>query len=68
MRKEPADRATDPSFVVRSHLQDFEQPSCAHAAADAHRHDDVLGTAPLAFEQRVDGAARAGHPDRKSVV
>ena len=29
----------------------------AHAAADAHRHDDVLRAAPLAFDQRMAGEA-----------
>ena len=32
---------------------DFEQPGCAHAAANAHGYDDVFDFAPLAFDQGV---------------
>src|SRR6185369_11146146 len=39
----------------------FEQPGRTHAAADAHRHDDVAGAAALALEQGVAHQARAGH-------
>src|ERR1700722_6918839 len=40
---------------------DFEQSGRAHAAADAHGHDDIARAAPLAFDQRVPGHARAAH-------
>ena len=40
---------------------DFEQSRCAHAAADAHRDDDMTRATPLAFDQRVTGHARAAH-------
>src|SRR5690349_23043410 len=45
-------------------LHDLEQAGGTHAAADAHRHDDVLGLAATALDQRVAGAARAGHAER----
>ena len=31
--------------------RDFEQAGGAHAAGDAHRHDDKLGAAALAFDE-----------------
>src|SRR5580704_8124817 len=43
---------------------DFEQSRRAHAAADAHGHDDIARAAPLAFDQRVTGEAGAAHPIR----
>jgi hypothetical protein len=44
--------------------ENFEQSRCAHAAADAHRHDAVFRAAPLAFDQQVAGHARARHAVR----
>src|SRR3954470_7220790 len=44
--------------------EDLEQAGGAHAAADAHRDDAVLGAAPLALEQDVAGHPGAGHPIR----
>src|SRR5258708_34737995 len=41
----------------------LEQAGGAHAAADAHRDDDVLGLAATALDQGVAGAARAGHAE-----
>src|SRR5580765_5113464 len=52
------------SGVVAMLLEDLEQSRCAHAAADAHRHDAVLRAAPLAFDQQMAGHARAGHAVR----
>src|SRR5690554_6887369 len=40
---------------------DLEQARRAHAAADAHRHDHVLGAATPALEQRVAGHPRPRH-------
>src|SRR5947209_3717352 len=45
-------------------LQDLEEPGRAHAAADAHRDDDITNSAALTFDQRVTDHARAGHPVR----
>src|SRR6266536_5139911 len=39
----------------------LEQSGCAHAAADAHGDDAVLGAAPLALDQDVAGHARPRH-------
>src|SRR6267378_3172478 len=43
-------------------LHDLKQPGRAHAAADAHRDDDLFGAAPLAFDERVADEPLAGHP------
>src|SRR5947208_2394706 len=43
---------------------DLKKSCAAHAAADAHGDDDVLGAAAFAFLQDVAGQARAGHPER----
>mmetsp|Transcript_21061 Transcript_21061/g.81578 ORF Transcript_21061/g.81578 Transcript_21061/m.81578 type:complete len:451 (-) Transcript_21061:3205-4557(-) len=42
-------------------LEHFEHAGRAHAAADAHRHADTLGTAALAFDEGVAGQALARH-------
>jgi hypothetical protein len=42
-----------------STLQNLEQPRRALSAADAHGDDDIFRAAPLAFDQRVAGHARA---------
>ncbi len=42
-----------------SRLGDLEEAGGAHAAADAHRHDDVFCAPAFAFDQRVHGHARA---------
>src|SRR5580704_17555409 len=42
----------------------LEQSRAAHAAADAHRDDDVLGLAVLAFHQHMAGQPRPRHPKR----
>src|ERR1700744_3731616 len=42
-------------------LQHLEQPRGAHAAADAHGDDSILGLAAAAFHQRVTGQPRARH-------
>src|SRR6266566_4453642 len=47
------------SGIRATRSRDFEQAGRAHAAADAHRDDDVLRAAALAFDQRVAGEARA---------
>ena len=52
-----ARRATGCRRCLPRHL---EQPRGAHAAADAHRDDDVAHAAPPAFDQRV--ARRAARP------
>src|SRR5579862_9552488 len=44
-------------------LHDLEEARGAHAAADAHGHDDVLGLAPAALDEDMAGAARAGHAE-----
>ena len=44
--------------------QHFEQARRAHAAADAHRDDDMLDAAALAFDERVPDEPRAGHAVR----
>src|SRR6267143_4555414 len=46
-----------PRFLVPS--RHFEQTGGAHAAADAHRRDDVPHAAALALDQRVPDQARA---------
>src|SRR5690606_33036681 len=43
--------------------ENLEQAGGAHAAADAHRDDDVLRLAPLAFHQDVAGQAGTGHAE-----
>src|SRR5207237_4323718 len=43
---------------------DLEQPCRTHAAADAHRADDVFRAASFALDQRVPDHARAGHAIR----
>src|ERR1700679_3992844 len=40
---------------------DLEQAGRTHAAADAHRDDDVSDSAALALEERVTGHAGARH-------
>jgi hypothetical protein len=44
-------------YLSRADLEngsgDFEQPSRAHATANAHGYDDVFDFAPLAFDQGV---------------
>src|SRR5687768_3987970 len=52
------------TFRRLSGLKDFEQAGRAHSAADAHRHDDIFGTAPLALDQSVAGQASARHAVR----
>src|SRR5882757_8065178 len=44
-------------------IHHLEQAGRAHAAADAHRHHDVLGLAAAALDQSMAGAARAGHAE-----
>src|SRR5206468_10370536 len=44
--------------------KNFEHARRAHAAADAHRDDDALGAAALAFDQRVAGQALTRHAVR----
>src|SRR5437899_346973 len=63
--------AADPAAPLRTKafarfrsMHDLEQAGRAHAAADAHGDDDVLGLAPAALDQGVAGAARAGHAER----
>src|SRR5580704_10582605 len=41
--------------------QHLEKTGGAHAAADAHGHDDVLDAAAFALDQRVPDQARARH-------
>jgi hypothetical protein len=48
-------------FNGRKWRENLEQSGRAHAAADAHRDDDILGAAALAFDQRRGRSARAGH-------
>src|SRR6185295_1849343 len=55
MTKTPSERRA----TGRQRSQDFEHAGSAHAAADAHRDDDLLGAAALAFDQRVTGEALA---------
>src|SRR5438034_6699603 len=45
-------------------LVNLKQPRRAHAAADAHRDDRMLGAATLAFDQDMPGHARAAHAER----
>ena len=47
----------------RIHQIHLEQTRRAHAAADAHRDDRLLGAAALAFHQHVAGETRAGHAE-----
>src|SRR5258705_12713044 len=51
-----------PSVATRS--EHFEESSGTHAAADAHRDDDVADTAALPFDERVPDQAGAGHTVR----
>src|SRR5215208_2028554 len=53
-----ASLATLPCGEGSRHL---EQPGGAHAAADAHRADDVLGAAALALDEGVADHAGAAH-------
>src|SRR5690242_1058456 len=61
------------AYAFRARLDHLEQAGRAHAAADAHRHDDVLHAAALAFDERVADEARSGdavgmaHRDRAAV-
>src|SRR6202140_634158 len=49
-------------------MDDFQQPGCTHAAADAHRDDCIFGLATASFDQGVPGEPGSGHsigmPDR----
>src|SRR5262245_29141709 len=56
-------RCPAPPLPREDLLHDLEQAGSAHAAADAHGDDHVLGPAPAAFDQDVAGAARAGHAE-----
>src|SRR2546422_5900658 len=49
------------SLEFRSASNHLEKTRRAHAAADAHGDDDVLRAAPLAFDERMAGEARARH-------
>lgn len=49
--------------VIPRLVEDFEQAGCAHAAADAHGDDTVLGFAALTFHQDGAGAACARHAE-----
>ena len=40
---------------------DLEQPGLALAAADAHRHHDMLRTAALALDERMPGQPGSAH-------
>ena len=46
------------AVVAADHSAQGDPPERVHAAADAHRHDDALGAAPLAFDE--------GMPDDRS--
>ena len=46
---------------IGSHHSTSNKPGGAHAAADAHRDDDVLDAAALAFDERVADEPRARH-------
>src|SRR5688572_26898669 len=41
--------------------ENFEHAGCAHDAEDAHRDDDLLGAAALAFDEGVAREALAAH-------
>src|ERR1700677_3495787 len=45
---------------------ELEQAGGAHAAPDAHRHDDVFDVAALAFQQRVHRHPGTAEPIRVS--
>src|SRR5689334_20294211 len=45
----------------RRESEHFEQPRCAHSAADAHGDDHIFDAAAPAFDQRVAGHPRAAH-------
>jgi hypothetical protein len=44
-----------------SHLCDFEEPRCAHAAADTHGDHNIFRTPALTFNQGVPGHPITGH-------
>src|SRR5262245_12872393 len=56
-------RCPTPPLPREDLLHDLEQAGSAHAAADAHGDDHVLGLAAAAFDQDMAGAARAGHAE-----
>src|SRR5690606_5678228 len=56
-------RACCPELSRAGRSENLEQPRGAHAATDAHRHDDVLGAAPLAFHQHMPRQASTRHAE-----
>src|SRR5262245_13617308 len=56
-------RCPTPPLPRKDLLHDLKQAGGAHAAADAHGDDHVLGLAAAAFDQDMPGAARAGHAE-----
>src|SRR5664279_4394495 len=50
---------SDATRCARGASKHLEHAGRPHAAADAHRHDDALGAAPLALDQGVAGEALA---------
>src|SRR4029079_11354337 len=61
-RASKARRRTGSAWPAPS-VHDLEQAGRAHAAADAHGDDHVLGLAAAALDQGVPGAAGAGHAE-----
>src|SRR5688572_20209161 len=59
----PPSRGGGPLTCCPLGSENFEQARAAHAAADAHGDDRVLGAAALAFLQDVAGEPRAGHAE-----
>lgn len=46
------------------HSEHLEQPGSTHSPANAHRHNDIPSTAPLAFDQGMPGQPCSGHAIR----